>query len=64
MEKQVESPCVSICQLDDNDKFCIGCYRTPDEIEQWSSLSSSEKLIILSAIEARKLELNNTEPQI
>ncbi len=40
MSEQIESPpCIAICQLDDEEQFCIGCFRTPEEIELWPQFS-------------------------
>ncbi|MCX7276006.1 MAG: DUF1289 domain-containing protein [Burkholderiales bacterium] len=39
----VESPCVSICQLDAAGALCVGCLRTLDEIAAWSSMDSPAK---------------------
>jgi len=39
----VESPCVSICQLDSAGALCIGCLRTLDEIAAWSHMDSAAK---------------------
>lgn len=53
-DQTIESPCIAVCQLDDNEEYCIGCYRTPEEIENWSQLSEFEKNQVLQAIQARK----------
>jgi uncharacterized protein len=36
------TPCVGICQLDPRG-FCLGCYRTGDEIARWRSMSDAER---------------------
>ena len=38
----VPSPCVLTCQLDDQ-KICLGCKRTIDEIVAWLNMSEDEK---------------------
>ncbi|MFK8111684.1 MAG: DUF1289 domain-containing protein [Rubripirellula sp.] len=43
---QASSPCIGICQVkpDADDKpLCTGCFRTLDEIGQWSSLSIAQR---------------------
>lgn len=50
----IDSPCIAVCQLDDNEEFCIGCFRTPEEIEKWSDLSHEERHKILLELEKRK----------
>ncbi len=52
--KTVASPCISICALDESD-ICTGCYRSADEITQWSSLSNDKKReVILKAYQREK----------
>ena len=49
----VESPCVRNCCLDDDD-ICMGCFRTLDEIKDWSSSSDQQKSIVLKLCHHRK----------
>lgn len=42
----VKSPCISICKLNDQ-KICIGCFRSLDEIAVWSQLNALEKQAVL-----------------
>ena len=51
---RVESPCIRICTLDDDD-VCLGCYRDITEICGWASASDNERLTIVEAAEARRL---------
>jgi uncharacterized protein len=57
----VPSPCVNICQMDDNKTLCIGCFRTLDEIAQWSQAAESAKLAILAAVEKRREAHNSNQ---
>lgn len=52
---RVESPCISICALDDND-ICMGCFRSVNEITRWSQADDNERKAILetSGERARK----------
>jgi len=52
----VESPCISICDLDASSGLCIGCFRTRDEIALWGRASNSEKLAILDQLRERRVE--------
>jgi predicted Fe-S protein YdhL (DUF1289 family) len=49
----VTSPCTNVCQLDKN-KVCIGCFRTIDEIANWTKYDDNEKLRIIELIKQRK----------
>ena len=53
---KVESPCIGICQLDSKEKSCLGCFRTLQEINDWSSYSRDEKLEILKLLKGRENE--------
>lgn len=53
-DNSVPSPCLAICQMDENNAFCIGCQRSIDEIRDWPILSADEKRAVLAGIEARK----------
>lgn len=41
--EQVESPCVKLCIIHPDSGFCMGCYRTSDEIAAWSRMSADER---------------------
>ncbi|MCX2981799.1 DUF1289 domain-containing protein [Halieaceae bacterium IMCC14734] len=46
-ERQISSPCVSICFLDEED-ICQGCYRSAIEITDWSMLNDDGKREVLA----------------
>lgn len=48
------SPCISICELDERQGRCQGCFRTLDEIAAWGALGDADKLQIWQRIEARQ----------
>lgn len=48
----VESPCISICRLDDNN-VCVGCFRTATEIGQWLSYSAEQRSDIMKQLPER-----------
>lgn len=49
-----ESPCNSVCTMDEASGLCAGCFRTLDEIARWSRLSDSERRAVLAALPARR----------
>jgi predicted Fe-S protein YdhL (DUF1289 family) len=58
--KPVASPCVNICTMDavsTDGAICVGCFRTLDEIAQWSRASNDARIAILTAVERRRAEL-------
>lgn len=48
----VESPCVGICRLDDND-VCVGCFRTATEIAHWLSYTAEQRSDIMKQLPER-----------
>ena len=48
------SPCVSVCRMDAHAGLCSGCYRTLDEIAQWSTMTDAIKSDIWQRILARE----------
>jgi len=41
--KEVQSPCISVCAMNDATGFCHGCYRTVEEIQDWWDLDNTAK---------------------
>ena len=58
----VESPCIRNCCLNDDD-VCVGCYRSLQEITQWSAASDQVKLFILDRAKQRKQALRPALPR-
>ena len=52
-----QSPCISICTLDEQD-MCMGCYRTLDEIVDWTMMSDDEKRVVLANVAERSAQHN------
>ncbi len=55
-DKGVPSPCMSVCQMDEETALCQGCLRTLDEIRQWGNADDTQRRAIWQAIEARTVE--------
>jgi uncharacterized protein len=56
-DKDVPSPCISLCKMDDETKQCKGCYRTVDEIAAWSRLDDAQRLVIWERIENHQIAI-------
>ncbi|MCB8748639.1 DUF1289 domain-containing protein [Rhodoferax sp. U2-2l] len=54
-DQGVPSPCMSVCQMDDDTALCQGCLRTLDEIRQWGNASDTQRRAVWQAIAARTL---------
>lgn len=48
------SPCISVCQLDDRTGWCLGCYRTIDEIRDWIIMAPEERTRVLERLAERR----------
>lgn len=51
--ENVPSPCVSVCLMDEATGLCAGCFRTLDELRQWSTLDDAGKRVVWAQIESR-----------
>lgn len=58
----VESPCISVCNMNADTALCEGCWRTLDEIAGWSVMSDDEKRAALTEVRARKEEAAGQAP--
>jgi predicted Fe-S protein YdhL (DUF1289 family) len=50
------SPCISICTMNPFTGLCEGCFRTIDEIAQWSSATEEAKRAVWTEIKRRQDE--------
>lgn len=50
---ELPSPCVQVCTVDPDGRYCLGCLRTLDEIAAWGSLSAARKRAVLDDLEQR-----------
>ena len=55
VDKTVDSPCIKVCTYDEEEEFCIGCYRTKQELQDWWIMNREQKLEALKKIEERQL---------
>lgn len=56
VDKIVPSPCLSICILADGVDgvdYCIGCFRTDKEIQDWYTFTNEEKERIIEELPIR-----------
>ena len=54
---EVQSPCIQICVVHPEERICTGCYRTIDEITQWSKMDPEDRTRIMD-------ELPNRAPRL
>jgi uncharacterized protein len=53
MRDEVESPCVKLCVVHPEERICVGCYRTIDEIAGWSRMSPQERRTVMADLAER-----------
>jgi len=59
------SPCIEICEMNEQSGYCRGCFRTVDEIAGWGSFSADRKAAILRELAARRpTDEDNPQPSI
>lgn len=54
---EVDSPCVKICVIHPEERLCVGCLRSIEEIATWSRLSPEERRAIMADLPARAPKL-------
>ena len=54
---EIESPCVQICVVHPETRICTGCYRTIDEITDWSRMTPEARRTIMDVLSARADQL-------
>jgi hypothetical protein len=52
----VPSPCVGVCSIDRETRFCLGCYRSMEEIAHWSRYDDARRLEVIEALRQRQTE--------
>jgi len=52
-EERPLSPCILICTLDE-DKICLGCGRSLEQISAWALMSKDEQWAIVDELAARE----------
>lgn len=50
---EIESPCVKMCVIHPKADICVGCFRTLNEIEEWSELTPDRRASIRAKLAER-----------
>lgn len=53
MRDEIDSPCVKICVIHPRAGICAGCYRTLDEIAEWSVMGAEGRARVMAALPDR-----------
>lgn len=57
MRDEVESPCVKLCVIHPEERLCVGCFRTIEEISTWSRLTPAARRAITADLPSREPKL-------
>jgi predicted Fe-S protein YdhL (DUF1289 family) len=47
------SPCINVCKIAPDTQVCIGCFRTLQEIAEWSRLTDQQRFAIMHRLKVR-----------
>ncbi len=50
----IGSPCNSVCRMDAEGVYCVGCFRTLEEIAGWSGFDEARRRLIWEELRRRK----------
>lgn len=56
MAKEIENPCISVCQLSGD--LCVSCGRSKEDIKKWKRMKRPEKMAAVQRATARLKSLN------
>ena len=50
---EIQSPCIKLCVVHPEERICVGCFRTIDEIGGWSRMTPEVRAAIMAELPAR-----------
>lgn len=51
--QEIQSPCIKICVIHPTERLCTGCFRSLEEIGQWSQLTDQDRNRIMDELPSR-----------
>ena len=57
----MDSPCTKVCVMDSDDRYCMGCRRTLNEIARWGEMADAERAAVLAQLPVRRLQTTETQ---
>ena len=55
--QEIQSPCIKICVIHPTERLCTGCFRSLEEIGQWSQLTDQVRNRIMDDLPSRSAHL-------
>lgn len=50
---EIASPCVKLCVVHPEERICVGCFRSIEEISGWSRMTQEERAAVMEELPAR-----------
>ena len=50
---EIDSPCVKLCVIHPEERLCVGCYRSIEEISAWSRMTPAARAAVLADLPER-----------
>ena len=50
---EIQSPCVKLCVVHPEERLCVGCLRSMEEIATWSRLTHEARAAVMADLPAR-----------
>ena len=51
--REIDSPCIKMCVIHPEERLCVGCYRSIDEIATWSHMTPEQRQAIMADLPSR-----------
>jgi len=51
--REIDSPCIKMCVIHPEERLCVGCYRSIDEIATWSRMTPEQRQAIMADLPSR-----------
>ena len=55
---EIESPCVKLCVVHPQERICVGCFRSIDEITMWSRMTPERRAEVMAELPSRAPRLS------
>lgn len=53
---QRQSPCIQVCQINEQTGFCAGCFRSQEEIARWLRYTDEQRQLVLEGLGKRRAD--------
>ena len=50
---EIQSPCIKLCVVHPEERICVGCFRTIDEIGAWSRMTPDVRATVMAELPSR-----------